>query len=73
MAMKPKKRGFDLSVKTFTGKGRTYLVFRTANGAYHAFVEVEAKQAARECGNPPGRTTRQMWDSIWNETPVLPG
>lgn len=31
------------------------------------FVEVEAKQAARECGAEEGANTRQMWESIWKQ------
>jgi hypothetical protein len=62
---KLKKRGVDLSVKTFTGEKGTYVVFRTPDGAYHAFVEIEAKEAALDLGEPK-RHTNKMWDSIWN-------
>ena len=44
-----------------------YLVFRTLDGSYHAFVEVEAKQAARECGAAELANTREMWKSIWEK------
>jgi hypothetical protein len=62
-----KRSGFELEVRTFKGgeSGKTYVVFRTAGGSYHAFVETEAKAAARDCGGD-GQNTRQYWDSIWN-------
>jgi len=67
MASKEKKRGFGLELKSFQGRGgRNYLAFRTRGGSYHAFVEVEAKQAARECGVKVEKTTRAMWRAIWN-------
>jgi len=65
--MRDRKKRTDkaLQMKTFEGKdGKTYLVFRAPKGSYHAFVEVEAKQAARECGASEGRP-RQMWNSLW--------
>jgi hypothetical protein len=66
MATKPKRRHVALNVKTFTGRdGRAYVVFRTARGAFHTFQEVEAKDAARQCGATRDGTTRQMWESIW--------
>jgi len=33
--------------------------------SFHTFVEVEAKQVARECGAEEEANTRQMWESIW--------
>ena len=68
MASKTKRRGFGLELKSFTGNGgRGFLVLRTPGGAYHAFIEVEAKQAARECGAKVEKNTRAMWRSIWPE------
>ena len=56
-------------MRTYAGKdGRNYLVFRTAGGSFHTFVETEAKQAARDCGVGITGTTRQMWTSLWKET-----
>jgi len=66
MPTRPKKLGLGLSMKTLTGNdGKSYLVFRTPEGAFHTFTEVEAKQAARECGAKHSGTTRQMWERIW--------
>ena len=68
MATHPAKRsGLGLEIKTFKGRedGKTYMVFRTAGGSYHTFVETEAKAEARDCSGA-GDTTRQYWGSIWN-------
>ncbi|HEX5703907.1 MAG TPA: hypothetical protein VFX97_11950 [Pyrinomonadaceae bacterium] len=66
--LKRKKKGLGLEAKTFQGKdGNSYLVFRSLDGSYHAFVEVEAKQAARECGAPEGPNTRKMWERLWEK------
>lgn len=68
MPTKPKRQDKALEMRTFSGKdGRSYLVFRTAKNAFHAFVEVEAKQAARECGGKTAGNTRSMWQRIWDE------
>ena len=51
MSLKPKKKGLGLEMRTFKDKsGTTYLVFRSRNGSFHVFQEVEAKEAARKCG-----------------------
>jgi len=66
MTLKPKKKGLGLEMKTFDGQdGNSYLVFRTRNGAFHAFIEVEAKEAARQCGATREGNSRQMWESLW--------
>jgi hypothetical protein len=64
-----KRRGTGLEMRTFYGvDGRAYLVFRTASGSFHTFVETEAKQASRECGTPRASgTTRQMWSALWEK------
>lgn len=66
MSMKPKRSGLGLDLKSFTGQdGKSYLVFRTSKGAFHVFGEVEAKEAARQCGATLEKNTRGMWESIW--------
>jgi hypothetical protein len=71
--MRDKKKRIDkaLQMKSFEGKdGKTYLVFHAPDGSYHTFVEVEAKQAARNCGakeGTPRPNTRKMWDSLWQK------
>ena len=67
-SMKPltrKRKGVGLESKTFVGNsGTTYLVFRSTGGSFHVFAEVEAKEAARDCGGK-GSNTREEWRSIW--------
>lgn len=66
MSVKPKKRGFGLEMRVFEGNsGQTYIVFRTREGAYHAFQEVDAKDAATDCGTRGKGNTRQMWKAVW--------
>jgi hypothetical protein len=66
MAIKPKPRNRALDVRTFDGAdGASYVVFRTSSGSFHTFREVEAKEAARQCGAKRTGTTREMWESIW--------
>ena len=68
MVLKRKKRGFGIEMRTFDGKdGQTYLAFRLPDGAFHIFLEVEAKEAARQCGCTIEESTRQMWTEIWRK------
>jgi hypothetical protein len=68
--LKDKREGSELGFKTFSGRdGTRYLVFRSLEGSFHVFAEVEAKQAARECGAAELANTRQMWESLWNQQP----
>ena len=63
--IKPKRKGAGLEARTFKGNsGQTYLIFKTLSGGFHAFVETEAKEAARDCGAPLG-PTRRRWESLW--------
>lgn len=65
--MKPKTR-HPLDVRTFTGADRaTYVVYRTPGNQFHTFREVEAKDAAIQCGATLSRQhdTRQMWKELW--------
>jgi hypothetical protein len=66
MVLKPKRRGVDLEMRTFKGAEGRYLVFRTPYGSYHVFKEVEAKQAARDCGAKLEANTREMWKQVWD-------
>jgi hypothetical protein len=66
--LKDKREGSELLFKTFVGSdGTRYLVFRSLEGSFHVFAEVEAKQAARECGAAELANTRQMWESLWEK------
>ena len=59
-----KRKGFELQTKTVKDSKNkvNYLFFKTANGAYHAFMEVAAKDAALKCIKKPDRSknTRQL-------------
>ena len=71
MALKRKKSGLGLEMRTFAGNnGDSYLVFRTSAGAFHVFREVEAKAASVECGCTVKGNTRQMWGSLWAKNDV---
>ncbi len=65
MEIKAKRRGFGLEMRTFKGKAGRYLVFQTRDGAFHVFKEVEAKEAASDCGEKIEGNTRQMWKEVW--------
>ena len=67
MALKPKRSGVGLEMRTFKGSEGRYLVFCTPQGSYHVFKEVEAKQAARDCGAKLESNTREMWREVWNK------
>jgi hypothetical protein len=55
-----------MAMRTFTGRsGATYLVFKTGSGSYHVLAEVEAKDAARDCGAEEGSNTRTEWGKLW--------
>ena len=66
--IKTKKSGFGLDVKTIQGKKGTYIFFREKSGSYHTFLEVAAKEAARDCGakEEHGTNTRQMCKEVWD-------
>ena len=59
-----------IGVKAFQGKkGSTYIVMKTGN-EFHVFVEVEAKEAASDCGcnlSHKGHSPTQMWMQLWKK------
>ena len=66
--IKEKMQGTGLEMKIFRGRDEnSYLILKTQKGSYHAFMEVEAKQAARECGSSQEAHTRTMWKVIWDK------
>ena len=69
MIIKPKKSGFGLEMSSFSGKKtkNSYIMFKSLNGSYHAFMEVEAKDAIIDCLGEGERkkTTRQLGDLLW--------
>jgi hypothetical protein len=73
--LKPKAADKGLEIKTFRGKnGTVYFVYRLPSGAYHVYTEVEAKQAAVNCGAldvmgipTADPDTRKLWDALWDD------
>ena len=56
-----------VEMKTFQGETNpevTYIVMKTGK-QYHVFLEVEAKEAALDCGAPKGGAANQQWDQLW--------
>jgi hypothetical protein len=65
--LEEKRAGTDRGMKVFAGRdGKRYRVFGTLDGSFHAFVEVEAKQAARDYGADELANTRLMSGSLWD-------
>jgi hypothetical protein len=61
-----KREGTGLEIRTRTGRsGCTYVILRTGKGSYHVFAEVEAKEAAIDCGTPSDGDTRSQWKALW--------
>ncbi len=58
MKVTKKRKGFELQMKAVKDSGGkvNYLFFKTANGAYHAFMEVATKDAAVKCIKDPDRS-----------------
>lgn len=44
-------------------------MLKKSDGAFHVFVEVEAKEAAKDCGatDMGNANTRDMWNKLWNK------
>lgn len=60
MKITKKRKGFELKMATLKGKKGTYIFFKTANGAYHAFLVVATKDAIKDCGAKGHGNTRQL-------------
>jgi len=67
--VRAKHTGLGLEIKTFEGTKGTYVVFKLPKGGYHAFLEVQAKQAAMDCGSehPRDVNTSIHWKDLWNK------
>ena len=65
--LKPKRDGSEIGMRIFAAADdRRFLVFRSLEGSFHVFTEVEAKEAARACGAPDDGNTRTMWEYLWD-------
>jgi hypothetical protein len=64
---RPKRKRFTVETKAFDGSsGTSYVVYRTPQGNFHVFMEVEADAAAEDCGAPKKGGTRAKWRAIWD-------
>jgi hypothetical protein len=64
---RPKKTRFRVETRAFEGSsGTSYVVYRTPQGAFHVFMEVEAEPAADDCGAPKKGRARTKWQAIWD-------
>jgi len=64
MKITKKRRGYGLQIRTIRGSKGRYLFFKTPNGSYHAFLEIAAKDAAKDCGARGSGNTRQLCREI---------
>jgi hypothetical protein len=61
---KAKRRGFGLGMEVHTSKsGETYLLLQKGKSV-HVFVEIEAKDAARDCGAEGIGTPLRLWEQV---------
>jgi len=66
-----KRSGTEIGMRTFGGKsGKSYLVFRERDSiVFHVFTEVEAKEAAQDCGADTSKgTTASNWTELWDRS-----
>jgi hypothetical protein len=62
----PKSLGPGLEIKTFRGRsGVCYLVFRTHDGTFHVFQDVDPQEACRDCAQETETDDRQGWEILW--------
>ena len=59
-----KRKRFSLQMKTIDSPNGKYLFYKTPNGSYHAFIEVAAKEAAKDCGTRRTGNTRQLCKEV---------
>jgi len=59
-----KRKGYGLQLITKPGKHGNYLFLKTPNGSYHAFLELAAKEAARDCNVRGTGNTRKLCKQI---------
>jgi hypothetical protein len=67
-----KRSDVRVEIKTFSGKKCNYLVITAGDGKFHVFAEVQAKEAAIDCGcklNPRSNNPTTMWRERWKATP----
>jgi len=63
-SFKAKLTDCALDMKTIKGDKGTYL-FLKAGKSYHVFVEIDAKEAAIDCGAAEGKNTQISCKEVW--------
>lgn len=64
MKVSKKRKGYGLQITTKVGNRGKYLFVKTPNGSYHTFLEIAAKDAAKDCGATGSGNTRQLCKRI---------
>ncbi len=64
MKITKKRKGYGLQMKTIDSPKGKYLFLKTPNGSYHTFVEVAAKEAAKDCGVSGAGDTRKLCKKV---------
>lgn len=64
--MRIAKKREDCGLKSITKKGSNgnYLFFKTPYGSYNAYLEIPAKDAARDCGAVGRGNTRKLCKEV---------
>ena len=70
-----KKSGFGVEMRTFKGTKGMHIVFKLPSGAFHTFLEVEAKGAAVDIDSKLSRdeNTRALRKRLWARQPTVNG
>lgn len=64
---KVKRISSAIEIRTYQGRKGKYLVMTAGDGKFHVFSEVEAKEAAIDCGFKGRQHTNTMWKTLWAE------
>lgn len=64
MKVTKKRKGYGLQMKSINSPKGNYLFFKTPFGSYHAFLEVAAKDAAKDCGATGTGNARQLCKEV---------
>ncbi len=59
-----KRKGLGFQLRSLQGKNGNYLFMKGPAGDYHAFLEVAAKEAARDCGSLGKGNARQLCKEV---------
>jgi len=60
-----KRKGFELKITSLKGSSKgNYIFIKSPSGGYHAFLEVAAGEAARDCGAKGKGNSRQLCKEV---------